>query len=205
MKVPRSLRGPCGPHSEVEDLPVEADGVHGDRDGANDKPIYMQVGSLRRHGRSRCAAKRARGRAEIQRQLEGVQETMVFSMNHQVAPKGEALNANHAMAPKGFWISGNWGTARRRIQETEAAVIKERIGFGRGGLRAAPPVDYQHPHPLPKGCAMLRKNRRIPVFGILWRRCSLIPAAPAIAAEPPEKRSPGLRDRGRPRGIATGR
>ena len=34
---------------------------------------------------------------------------------------------------------------------------------------------------------MLRKNRRIPVFGILAARCLLIPAFLAIAAEPAGK------------------
>jgi len=69
---------------EIENLSLEADGLHGDRDAATDKPIYIksestlspviQVRQQRRARRTGSRNTAATGKGP---------GTMVFSMNHQ--------------------------------------------------------------------------------------------------------------------------
>ena len=51
------------------------------------------------------------------RHLEGVKETMVFSMNHQVAPKGEALKCESCHGPSGVMDFRKLGYSEERIKK----------------------------------------------------------------------------------------
>ena len=92
-------------------------------DAATDKPIYIKAGVYAVTGDPGAAAKKGAedGKQNYSGNWKGVKETMVFSMNHQVAPKGEALKCVSCHCPKGV----------HRFQET--GVHEERIKKLSGG------------------------------------------------------------------------
>jgi hypothetical protein len=73
-------------------------------DAATGKPVFIKSGVYAVTGDPGAAAKKG---AEDSKQAysgtwKGVKETMAFSLNHQVAPKTEALSCNSCHAPKGI-------------------------------------------------------------------------------------------------------
>ena len=88
-------------------------------DAATDKPIYIKAGVYAVTGDPGAAAKKG---AEDGKQIysgnwKGVKETMVFSMNHQVAPKGEALKCDSCHSPKGVLDFKKLGYGEEKIKK----------------------------------------------------------------------------------------
>ncbi|MBI5577457.1 MAG: hypothetical protein HY896_13985 [Deltaproteobacteria bacterium] len=72
-------------------------------DAATGKPVFIKSGAYAVTGDPGAAAKKG---AEDSKQnysgtWKGIKETMVFSLNHQVAPKSEALSCASCHGPKG--------------------------------------------------------------------------------------------------------
>ena len=88
-------------------------------DTATDKPVMIKSGVYAITGDPGAAAKKG---AEDAKQnysgnWKGVKETMVFSMNHQVAPKGEALKCGSCHDPKGVLDFRKLGYGEEKAQK----------------------------------------------------------------------------------------
>jgi hypothetical protein len=88
-------------------------------DAATDKPIYIKSGVYAVTGDPGAAAKKGAedGKQNYSGNWKGVQETMVFSMNHQVAPMGEALKCESCHSSKGVLDFKKLGYGEERIMK----------------------------------------------------------------------------------------
>ena len=73
-------------------------------DAATDKVVFIKAGIYSITGDVAMAAKKGAedGKQTYSGQWKGVAESMVFSLNHQVAPKSEALKCNACHSPAGI-------------------------------------------------------------------------------------------------------
>lgn len=87
-------------------------------DAATGKPIYIKAGVYAVTGDPGAAAKR--GAEDAKQEYSGawkaVRETMVFSMNHQVAPKGDALSCGSCHRPDGVLDFRKLGYSEERAE-----------------------------------------------------------------------------------------
>ena len=83
------------------------------------KPIYIKSGVYAVTGDPGAAAKKGAedGKQEYSGNWKGVKETMVFSMNHQVAPRGEALTCASCHSSKGVLDFKKFGYGEERIRK----------------------------------------------------------------------------------------
>ena len=72
---------------------MEADDLHVVADAASGKPVFIKAGLYAVKGDPLAAAKKGAedAKQEFSGTVKGVEETMLFSLNHQVAPKEQAL------------------------------------------------------------------------------------------------------------------
>jgi hypothetical protein len=73
-------------------------------DAASGKPVYIKAGVYAVTGDPGAAAKKgaADAKQEYSGKWKGVLETMVFSMNHQVAPRGQSLQCDSCHSARGI-------------------------------------------------------------------------------------------------------
>jgi hypothetical protein len=88
-------------------------------DAASGKPIFIKSGVYAVTGDPGAAAKKG---AEDARQgysgnWKGVKETMVFSLNHQVAPKSEALKCTSCHSSHGILDFGKLGYGEEKVRK----------------------------------------------------------------------------------------
>jgi hypothetical protein len=88
-------------------------------DAATDKPVYIKSGVYAVTGDPGAAAKKGAedGKQSYSGNWKGVKETMVFSMNHQVVPKGEALTCDSCHSPTGVLDFRKLGYGEERIKK----------------------------------------------------------------------------------------
>jgi len=116
MKVPPEPGGSISdPKSKIHPWKRTEYTVIGD--AATGKPIHIKSGGYAVTGDPGAAAKRGAqdGKQEYSGNWKGVQETMVFSVNHQVAPKGEALKCDSCHSPKGVLDFRKLGYGEEKI------------------------------------------------------------------------------------------
>lgn len=88
-------------------------------DAATGKPIYIKAGVYAVTGDPGAAARKGAedAKQEYSGQWKGVKESMVFSLNHQVAPKGEALACKSCHARDGVLDFKKLGYSDARIRK----------------------------------------------------------------------------------------
>jgi hypothetical protein len=87
-------------------------------DAATGKPIYIKAGAYAVTGDPGAAAKKGAedGKQNYSGTWKGIRESMVFSMNHQVAPKGESLKCESCHGPKGILDFRKLGYSEERVR-----------------------------------------------------------------------------------------
>ncbi len=90
-------------------------------DAATGKPVYIKAGVYAVTGDPGAAAKKGASDAhqEYSGNWRGVTETMVFSMNHQVAPKAQALQCGSCHGPKGLLDFRKLGYGEEKAQRLQ--------------------------------------------------------------------------------------
>ena len=88
-------------------------------DAVTEKAIYIKAGVYAVTGDPGAAAKKGAedAKQEYSGNWKGVKETMVFSMNHQVAPKSEALKCDSCHSSKGVLDFKKLGYGEERIKK----------------------------------------------------------------------------------------
>jgi hypothetical protein len=88
-------------------------------DAATDKAVYIKAGVYAVTGDVGAAAKKGAEDAKQQYsgQWKGARETMAFSVNHQVAPKAEALKCGACHSPTGVMDFKTLGYSAEQIKE----------------------------------------------------------------------------------------
>lgn len=87
-------------------------------DATTGKPVYIKAGVYATKGDPLAAARKGAedGKQEFGGTVEGKEETMVFSLNHQVAPKTQALACQACHAPDGALDFEALGYSARRAK-----------------------------------------------------------------------------------------
>jgi hypothetical protein len=102
MRVPPEPVGSIGdPKSKISPWKRTDYTVIGD--AATGKVVFIKSGVYAVSGDPGAAAKKGAedGKQAYSGSWKGIRETMVFSVNHQVAPKGEALKCGSCHSPRG--------------------------------------------------------------------------------------------------------
>jgi hypothetical protein len=92
-------------------------------DAKTEKPIFIKAGVYAVKGDPLAAAKKGAedARQEFSGEVKGVEESMVFSVNHQVAPKAQALACNACHAKDGVMDFRALGYPEERVKALTAA------------------------------------------------------------------------------------
>jgi hypothetical protein len=92
-------------------------------DAKTERPIFIKAGVYAVKGDPLAAAKKGAedARQEFSGEVKGVEEAMVFSVNHQVAPKAQALACNACHAKDGVMDFRALGYPEERVKALTAA------------------------------------------------------------------------------------
>lgn len=95
-------------------------------DAENGKPVFIKSGAYAVTGDPGAAASRGAedGKQAYSGKWKGISETMVFSVNHQVAPKGEALKCGSCHGPNGVLDFGKLGYGGEKARKLAADPTK---------------------------------------------------------------------------------
>jgi hypothetical protein len=92
-------------------------------DAKTDKPIFIKAGVYAVKGDPLAAARKGAEdtKQEFSGEVKGVEESMVFSVNHQVAPKAQALACHACHAKDGVLDFKALGYPEKRVKALTAA------------------------------------------------------------------------------------
>ncbi len=88
-------------------------------DSATGKPVFIKSGVYAVTGDPGAAAKKGAedGKQPYSGNWKGIRESMVFSVNHQVAPKNESLKCGSCHGPKGVLDFGKLGYDPEKVRK----------------------------------------------------------------------------------------
>jgi hypothetical protein len=92
-------------------------------DARTGKPVFIKAGVYAVRGDPLAAARKGAedAKQEFSGEVKGVEESMLFSVNHQVAPKAQALRCGDCHRPNGALDFEALGYAQKRVKALTAA------------------------------------------------------------------------------------